>query len=57
MHFAQLELRHALTNFYRTFEGGMKVSSAEGFSNADMRTNAFFIEQLDKKRCLLERRK
>lgn len=57
MHFAQLELRHALANFYRTFEGGVKISHAEGFSEADMVPMSYFLQPPKGKRCLLQRRK
>ena len=53
-HFAQLELRHALANFYRTFSDGMMPSKAEGFSEDDMTPMSFFVTALKGKRCLLE---
>lgn len=56
MHFAQLELRHALANFYRAFPMGMVPSRAEGFTADDMTPMSFFITALKGKRCLLARR-
>ena len=56
-HFAQLELRHALANFYRTFEAGVKPSQAQGFSEADMKPMGFFLSPPKGGRCLVERRK
>ncbi|EME43259.1 hypothetical protein DOTSEDRAFT_63516 [Dothistroma septosporum NZE10] len=55
-HFAQLELRHALANFYRTFSSGMVASKAEGFCEDDMTPMSFFVTALKGRRCLLERR-
>lgn len=57
MHFAQLEMRHALANFYRTFESGMRMSSAEGMSEDDMVPMCYFLEPPKGKRCMMERRK
>ncbi|KAK5168932.1 uncharacterized protein LTR77_006241 [Saxophila tyrrhenica] len=57
MHFAQLELRHALANFYRAFPYGVRASQAEGFTEADMTPMAFFIDGPRGKRCLMESRK
>lgn len=56
-HFAELELRHALTNFYRTFEDGVKMSSVEGFSEDDMTPKSYFLSPPKGTRCLVERRK
>lgn len=55
-HFAGLELRHALANFYRTFHSGMTASKAEGFSDDDMTPLSFFVTALKGHKCLLERR-
>lgn len=57
MHFAQLELRHALANFYRAFEGGVRMSQVDGMSPDDMITMTNFLEPIKGKRCLMERRK
>ncbi|KAK0768186.1 hypothetical protein LTR91_022690 [Friedmanniomyces endolithicus] len=56
-HLAQLELRHALANFYRTFPSGVRLSKAEGFSDADMMQMAYFLSPPKGKRCLVESRK
>ncbi|KXL46389.1 hypothetical protein M433DRAFT_165487 [Acidomyces richmondensis BFW] len=54
MHLAQMELRHALANFYRTFNCGMKPSRAHGFSEADMVPMFYFLTPPKGKRCLLQ---
>lgn len=56
MHLAQMELRHALANFYRTFDSGMKPSLAHDFSEADMVPMFYFLTPPKGKRCLLKRR-
>ena len=56
-HFAQLELRHSLANFYRTFESGVKMSHAERFSEDDMVPMSYFLQPPKGKRCLMGRRK
>lgn len=56
MHFAQLELRHALANFYRAFDSGMKMSTAEGFSEKEMVFASHFIVGPAGKRTLMQRR-
>ena len=57
MHFAQLELRHAIVNFYRTFASGVRKSHAEGFSDLDMLPISYFLSPPKGTRCLMERRK
>lgn len=57
MHLAQLELRHALANFYRTFEFGVKPAAVEGFSDADMVPASHFLCPPRGKRCLVRPRK
>jgi hypothetical protein len=42
-HFAQLELRHALANFYRTFDAGVKPAEVNGFGENDMLQMSFFL--------------
>jgi len=54
MHLAQMELRHALANFYRTFDSGMKPSLAHDFSEADMVPMFYFLTPPKGKRCLLK---
>lgn len=54
MHFAQLELRHALANFYRTFTNGVKVAYVNGFTDDDMLPMGFFLSPPKGHRCLVE---
>ncbi|RYN89562.1 hypothetical protein AA0120_g6246 [Alternaria tenuissima] len=53
-HFAQLELRHALANFYRTFTKGVTASSARSFSKAEMEVDTYFMTLPKGKRCVIE---
>ncbi|CAN9248611.1 unnamed protein product [Alternaria alternata] len=53
-HFAQLELRHALANFYRTFTKGVTASSAKSFSKAEMEVDTNFMTLPKGKRCVIE---
>ncbi|CAN9175716.1 unnamed protein product [Alternaria alternata] len=53
-HFAQLELRHALANFYRTFTKGVTASSAKSFSKAEMEVDTYFMTLPKGKRCVIE---
>lgn len=57
MHLAQLELRHALANFYRTFEFGMQPAFVEGFTEKDMKPVSHFLMPPKGKRCYLAPRK
>ena len=57
MHLAQLEIRHALANFYRTFTTGTMTSHAEGFQAEEMEQMEFFLMPPKGKRCLIEKRK
>lgn len=54
MHFAQLELRHALANFYRTFTKGVKMAYVDGFTEDDMLPMGFFLSPPKGHRCLVE---
>ena len=56
-HFAQLELRHALANFYRTFKSGVRPAYVDGFTDDDMVPVNFFLNPPKGKRCLVELRK
>ncbi|KAB2099641.1 hypothetical protein AG0111_0g12223 [Alternaria gaisen] len=53
-HFAQLELRHALANFYRTYTKGVTASSARSFSKAEMEVDTYFMTLPKGKRCVIE---
>ncbi|KAK5107264.1 hypothetical protein LTR62_001580 [Meristemomyces frigidus] len=57
MHFAKLELRHALANFYRTFEVGVKPAYVQGFSDWEMEPLSWFLEPPRGNRCLVASRK
>ncbi|KXT01902.1 hypothetical protein AC579_1614 [Pseudocercospora musae] len=55
-HFAMLEMRHALANFYRTFDRGMRPAWVYGFTSDDMKPVSFFVTAPKGHRCLLARR-
>ncbi|KAL1793952.1 hypothetical protein ACET3X_007373 [Alternaria dauci] len=55
--FAQLELRHALANFYRTFPKGVSISSAESFSKAEMDVDTYFVTLPKGHRCVIQANK
>ncbi|KAK3698917.1 hypothetical protein LTR37_016704 [Vermiconidia calcicola] len=57
MHLAQLELRHALATYYRTFDAGVKPAPAEGFSEKDMRPASHFLIQPRGQWCLVTPKK
>ncbi|CAN9177979.1 unnamed protein product [Alternaria alternata] len=50
----ELELRHALANFYRTFTKGVTASSAKSFSKAEMEVDTNFMTLPKGKRCVIE---
>ena len=49
-----LEMRHAITEFYRTFTTGVKLSTADGFSEDDMQQVVWFLGNPKGGRCLVE---
>ena len=55
-HFAMLEMRHALANFYRTFYQGMRPAWVDGFTKDDMKPVSFFVTAPKGHRCLLAKR-
>ncbi|KAK3673572.1 hypothetical protein LTR78_006476 [Recurvomyces mirabilis] len=57
MHFAKVELRHALANFYRTFDVGMKPAFVQGFTEKDMEAVSYFLSPPRGKRCYVMPRK
>ena len=57
MHFAQLELRHALARFYRTFDVGVRPYYGEGFEHSEMEPASLFLMPPKGKRCLVTPRK
>ena len=48
------EMRHAITEFYRTFTTGVKLSTAEGVSKDDMLPVVWFLGNSKGGRCLVE---
>lgn len=56
-HFAQLELRLALAEFYRTFDKGMVPAlGVDGFTADDVTPMYYFITPPKGKRCFLQPR-
>lgn len=53
MHFAQVEMRRALVDFYRTFPRGVEPAFEEGFSVDEMEQESFFLVRPKGRRCLL----
>lgn len=53
MHFAQIELRHAIVNFYRTFPRGVTPAFVDNFSAESMEQRIYFLASPAGKRCLL----
>ncbi|KAF2648710.1 putative cytochrome P450 [Lophiostoma macrostomum CBS 122681] len=52
IHLAEMELRRGAAHFFRTFPRA-RVSTAEGFSDADMRQVIYFLMYPRGKRCLI----